>query len=105
MTPEQRILRDMNAAVFCFKLPRYLGATVCSGRIHDAGASTVADINAMFTEAENDGSLQHTPIIRGGQGRSDAEVSELGETLHAGCKWFIIVIALATLALIAVGVL
>ena len=103
MNPIDRIIVDAAFAALLRNRARLL-VPVCSGRIHDAGASTVADINAMFTEAENDGSLQHTPIIRGGQGRSDAEVSELGETLHAGCKWFIIVIALATLAMIAAGV-
>lgn len=103
MNPIDRIIVDAAFAALLRNRARLL-VPVCSGRIHDSGASTVADINAMYTEAENVGSHQHTPIIRGGQGRSDAEVSELGETLHAGCKWFIIVIALATLAMIAAGV-
>lgn len=103
MNPIDRIIVDAAFAALLRNRARMI-VPVCSGRIHDAGASTVADINAMFTEAENVGSHQHTPIIRGGQGRSDAEIAELGESLHAGCKWFIIVIALATLAMIAAGV-
>lgn len=105
MNPLDRIIQESNAVALCVKLPRILAASVCSGRIHDRGASTVAEVNAMYTESENDGSYQHTPIIRGGQGRSDAEMSEWGETLHAVCKWLVIAAALVSLALIAVGVL
>lgn len=104
MNPIDRIIVDAAFAALLRNRARLL-VPVCSGRIHDSGASTVADINAMYTEAENVGSHQHTPIIRGGQGRSDAEVSEWGETLHAVCKWLVISAALVSLALIAVGVI
>lgn len=103
MNPIDRIIVDAAFAALLRNRARLL-VPVCSGRIHDSGASTVADINAMYTEAENVGSHQHTPIIRGGQGRSDAEVSEWGETLHSVCKWLVIAAALVSLALIAVGV-
>jgi len=82
-----------------------VGARVCSGRIHDPGASTVADINAMYTEAENTGSQQHTPLIRGGQGRSDAELAEWGETLCAVVKVLIAVGLVVGLAIAARAVL
>ena len=104
MNPLDRIIVDAAFAALLRNRARMI-VPVCSGRIHDAGASTVADINAMFTEAENVGSHQRTPLIRGGQGRSDAELAEWGETLHAVCRWVVIAAALVSLALVAVGVL
>lgn len=106
MSPIDRIIVDMYYAGIQRTRRVLVGARVCSGRIHDPGASTVADVNAMYTLADDDntGSYQHTPIIRGGQGRSDAELREWGEMLHVVCKWLVIAAALVSLALIAVGV-
>lgn len=61
MSPIDRIIVDMYYAGIQRTRRVLVGARVCSGRIHDPGASTVADINAMYTDDDNLGSLQHTP--------------------------------------------
>lgn len=104
MNPLDRIIVDMAHAAMLRTRRLLVAESPCSGRIHDRGAATVAGINAMYTEADNDGSHQHTPIVRGGCGRSDAELSEWGETLHAVVKYGLIAGALVVLALVGLGV-
>lgn len=52
---------------------------------------------------DNDGSYQHSPIVKGGQGRPDEDLSEFGEVVCAACKWCVIVAALAALAWVIMG--
>lgn len=104
MNPLDRIIVDAAFASLLRNRARLL-VPVCSGRIHDPGASTVADINAMYTEAENDGSHQHAPLIRGGQGRSDAELAEWGDTLCAVVRYMAMSGAVVVLVFALKGVL
>lgn len=105
MNPLDRIIVDMAHAAMLRNRRLLVAAYPCSGRIHDANAAKCAEVNAMYTETENDGIHQHTPIIRGGCGRSDAEMSEWGETLHAVVKYGLIAGALVVLALVVLEVL
>lgn len=73
LNPLDRIIVDAAFAALLRNRDRLL-VPVCSGRIHDPGASTVADINAMYTEAENDGSLQHTPTTWIGNEQVNREI-------------------------------
>ena len=104
MNPIDRIIVDAAFAALLRNRARMI-VPVCSGRIHDAGASTVADINAMFTEAENVGSHRRTPLIRGGQGRSDAELAEWGDTLCAVVRYMAMTGAVVVLIFVLKGVL
>lgn len=104
MNPLDRIIVDMYYAAMTRNRERLL-VPVCSGRIHDAGASTVADINAVYTEAENVGSHRRTPLIRGGQGRSDAELAEWGDTLCAVVRYMAMTGAVVVLVFVLKGVL
>lgn len=103
MNPLDRLIVDAAFASLLRNRARLI-VPVCSGRIHDSGASTVADINAMFTETE-DGSHQHTPLIRGGQGRSDAELAEWGDTLCAVVRYMAMAGAVVVLVFVLKGVL